>query len=207
MNDIEAAARAFVDEAGPRLPPLMPPIHPQSITALMRKHVEAIRAALAHAARGEGEERPVHRDDEWWIRRINEAHKHGGLPWLVTVAKNFPRDEGASATPPPATGMKCWRDVEGTLPARRDGDKVARVDPETAIPATGEAGTRGEVERVRAAVIDAAKAFRAHDETYLIANYENVAEEGERQRLIVKMLVAVDALLAAERSENGGDRG
>ena len=81
---------------------------------------DAIRA-LAHAARGEGEERPVHRDDEWWIRRINEAHKHGGLPWLVTVAKNFPRDEGASATPPPATGeawtmdavRDAWRDSRG----------------------------------------------------------------------------------------------
>ena len=71
--------------------------------------------------------------------------------------------------------VRSWRDVEGTLPARRDGDKVARVDevvpafldptppPATGEAercedhgregcidcesATGEAGTRGEVEK------------------------------------------------------------
>ena len=78
MSDIEAAARALVEESWQLN---------SDVRCAMEGKWEALRSALAHAARGE----PVRR----------------------------------------------WRDVEGTLPARRDGDKVARIDPETAIPATG----------------------------------------------------------------------
>jgi len=108
LNDIEAAAEAL-------------------LLAYERCHhlgsyIDALRSALAHAARGEGEE---------WV----PCRKCGAK--VLAEGGGYCHGRYCASTPPPATGMKCWRDVEGTLPARRDGDKVARIDPETAIPATG----------------------------------------------------------------------
>lgn len=84
------------------------------------------------------------------------------------------------------------------LLARKARAVLGHVERGTPLPEWAARYEAPPIEMARQNVIDAAKDFEAHDKTYLISNYENVKEEGERQRLIVRMLVAVNALRAAE---------